>query len=262
MNRSRPHPARTSACVLPVTPPSPGARLHGQRGVRHELHLPRPDPDLRQAGDAGRHSTTHTRAAPTPACGVPTSASPPVCRRHDPRSITTSATTANSPVTGAGPRASTVTTIRARTTRTPHPPVADQTYNTEEVNAGVSWKWVSLKLSSTISDFFGANTKTGYTSGSSGSTYLDLTANVPLPNDFTLLLHAGRQDVKTKLATANSPAARPIPTTRITRSASARRSRTAGPWAWRTRKAEQHQLLRQDRLGHDRRSRRTTSAAA
>ncbi|MBI3571275.1 MAG: hypothetical protein HY082_09250 [Gammaproteobacteria bacterium] len=82
------------------------------------------------------------------------------------------------------------------------PAGADQTYNTEEVNAGVSWKWVSLKLSSTTSDFFGANTKTGYTSGSKNSTYLDLTANVPLPNDFTLLLHAGRQDVKTKLATA------------------------------------------------------------
>ena len=78
----------------------------------------------------------------------------------------------------------------------------DESYNTEEVNVGLSWKWVSLKLSSTISDFFGANTKTGYTSGSSGSTYLDLTANVPLPKDFTLLLHAGSQDVKTKLATA------------------------------------------------------------
>ena len=85
--------------------------------------------------------------------------------------------------------------------------VADESYNTEEVNAGVSWKWVSLKLSSTISDFFGANTKTGYTSGSSGSTYLDLTANVPLPNDFTLLLHAGRQDVKTKLTTAHAAGA-------------------------------------------------------
>jgi uncharacterized protein (TIGR02001 family) len=82
-----------------------------------------------------------------------------------------------------------------------------QTYNTEEVNAGVSWKWVSLKLSSTTSDFFGANTKTGYTSGSKNSTYLDLTANVPLPNDFTLVLHAGRQDVKTKLATANAAGA-------------------------------------------------------
>ncbi len=77
----------------------------------------------------------------------------------------------------------------------------DESYNTEEVNAGVSWKWVSLKLSNTVSDFFGANTKTGYTSGSKNSTYLDLTANVPLPNDFTLLLHVGRQDVKTSLAT-------------------------------------------------------------
>ncbi len=83
----------------------------------------------------------------------------------------------------------------------------DQTYNTEEVNAGVSWKWVSLKLSNTTSDFFGANTKTGYTSGSKNSTYLDLTANIPLPQDFTLLLHVGQQDVKTKLATANAAGA-------------------------------------------------------
>lgn len=79
----------------------------------------------------------------------------------------------------------------------------DESYNTEEVNAGVSWKWVSLKLSSTVSDYFGANTKTGYTSGSSGSTYLDLTANVPLPNDYTLVLHAGQQEIKTKSGTTS-----------------------------------------------------------
>ncbi len=87
------------------------------------------------------------------------------------------------------------------------PAGADQEYNTEEANIGMSWKWVSLKLSSTIGDYFGANTKTGYTTGSSGSTYLDLTANVPLPNDFTLLLHYGDQDVKTKLVTANAAGA-------------------------------------------------------
>lgn len=80
----------------------------------------------------------------------------------------------------------------------------DESYNTEEINAGVSWKWVSLKLSSTTGDFFGANTKTGYTSGSSGSTYLDLTANVPLPYDATLVLHVGQQDVKTKLTAPNA----------------------------------------------------------
>ncbi len=79
----------------------------------------------------------------------------------------------------------------------------DETYNTEEANIGVSWKWVSLKLSSTLSDYFGANTKTGYTSGSSGSTYLDLTANVPLPNDYTLALHAGQQEIKTKSGTTS-----------------------------------------------------------
>ena len=87
------------------------------------------------------------------------------------------------------------------------PAGADQEYNTEEANIGMSWKWVSLKYSSTLGDYFGANTKTGYTTGSSGSTYLDLTANIPLPNDFTLLLHYGDQDVKTKLATANAAGA-------------------------------------------------------
>ena len=81
---------------------------------------------------------------------------------------------------------------------------ANQRYDTEELNLGVSWKWVSLKFSNTLSDFFGANTKTGYTSGSKNSTYLDLTANVPLPNDFTLLLHVGRQDVKSQLTAANA----------------------------------------------------------
>ncbi len=81
--------------------------------------------------------------------------------------------------------------------------VADETYNTEEINVGASWKWVSLKYSSTVGDYFGANTKTGYTSGSSGSTYLDLTANVPLPYDMTLVLHVGEQEIKTKSGTTS-----------------------------------------------------------
>ena len=41
-----------------------------------------------------------------------------------PRSIITSATTANLPATGVGPWVTTATTIRARTTRTPYPPVS------------------------------------------------------------------------------------------------------------------------------------------
>ena len=31
------------------------AHAHGQRGVGVELYFPRPDPDLRQTGDPGRH---------------------------------------------------------------------------------------------------------------------------------------------------------------------------------------------------------------
>lgn len=78
-------------------------------------------------------------------------------------------------------------------------PVANEDYDTVEWNAGLTWKWLSLKYSRTLTDFFGANTKTGYTSGSKGSNYLDLSANIPLPQDFSLGLHYGRQDVKTSI---------------------------------------------------------------
>ncbi|MEO5332126.1 MAG: TorF family putative porin [Magnetococcus sp. YQC-5] len=80
----------------------------------------------------------------------------------------------------------------------------NQSYDTFEVNAGVGYKWVTLKLSASLTDYYGANTKTGYNANSKGTTYLDLTATVPLPEsvftkDVTLPLHIGRTNYPNKL---------------------------------------------------------------
>lgn len=79
------------------------------------------------------------------------------------------------------------------------PSIADQKFDNVEWNIGVSYKWVSVKLSTALTDYFGANSKTGYTSGSKGSTYLDVSANLPLTDKLNLGLHAGRTNVTTTL---------------------------------------------------------------
>ncbi|MBF0272127.1 MAG: hypothetical protein HQL98_08710 [Magnetococcales bacterium] len=72
----------------------------------------------------------------------------------------------------------------------------NQSYNNVEFNGGVGYQWVSFKLSTAVTDYFGANTRNGYTSDTRWSTYADLTATVPLPEDLfgqnvTLPMHVG-----------------------------------------------------------------------
>ncbi len=73
--------------------------------------------------------------------------------------------------------------------------VPSQNFNTVELNAGVSWRWVSYKLSVAVGDYFGANKASGYDQSSAGSMYHDLTVNVPLAADFSLSGHLGYTDV-------------------------------------------------------------------
>jgi uncharacterized protein (TIGR02001 family) len=59
--------------------------------------------------------------------------------------------------------------------------------NTLEIYGAVSWKWITLKYSNSLSDAFGVKS-------SKGSDYLDLSAGVPLgASGFTLGLHVGKQ---------------------------------------------------------------------
>ena len=84
----------------------------------------------------------------------------------------------------------------------PNASTADQKFNNLEWNVGVSYKWLSAKYSRSFTDYFGANTKTGFTSDTKGSSYIDLSANIPLMDDLALGLHVGHTDFKAKLSTA------------------------------------------------------------
>ncbi len=79
-----------------------------------------------------------------------------------------------------------------------------QNFNTFEVNAGVSWKWLSYKLSVSTGDYFGANQSTGYEKGTAGSMYHDVTVTYALSDDISLTGHLGHTNVKARYAGSNA----------------------------------------------------------
>ena len=73
-------------------------------------------------------------------------------------------------------------------------------WDTYEANAGISYKWLSAKASMTLGDWFGAEQKTGWTSSTKGSTYLELNAAIPTPvAGLTLIAHVGHLNVAGRL---------------------------------------------------------------
>jgi len=66
-------------------------------------------------------------------------------------------------------------------------------YDTTEVYVAASWKWLTLKYSSTTGDWFGTKTAT---LNSKGSGYLDLSASYEVAPKLTLVGHVGQQKVK------------------------------------------------------------------
>ncbi|BAL27095.1 TorF family putative porin [Azoarcus sp. KH32C] len=79
-----------------------------------------------------------------------------------------------------------------------HPklPGTNESYNTLEAYGSVGWRWLTLKYSHTLTDFFGFNHDSMGGGSSRGSGYLELNAKVPLPGDVVLGLHVGRQRVR------------------------------------------------------------------
>ena len=77
---------------------------------------------------------------------------------------------------------------------------AGGSWDTYEANAGLSYKWLSGKASMTLGDWYGAEQKTGWTSSTKGSTYLELNAAIPTPvAGLTLIAHVGHLNVAGKL---------------------------------------------------------------
>jgi len=85
-------------------------------------------------------------------------------------------------------------------------PCADlpkQRYNTLELNAGLSWKWLSYKLSVAATDYFGANSNTGYSQRTRGTQYHDLSATLPLRDGWGVQTHVGHTKIKASLGRHN-----------------------------------------------------------
>ncbi len=73
-------------------------------------------------------------------------------------------------------------------------------WDTYEANVGLSYGWLSGKVSYTLTDWWGADKDTGWDGSTKGSMYFELNAAYPLPWwDLTLIAHIGRLDVAGKL---------------------------------------------------------------
>lgn len=87
----------------------------------------------------------------------------------------------------------------------------DGSFNTFELNAGLSWKWLSTKASYTVTDWFGASKDSGFDDDSKGTVYLEANANIPLPIwGLTLVTHVGHLNVSTKLDLAVPSSGNPL----------------------------------------------------
>lgn len=72
-------------------------------------------------------------------------------------------------------------------------------YDYTEWMVGAGWRGVSVKLWTTLSNYFGFDGNSladGIDRGSRGSTYAEANWAVPLPNNFTLGLHIGHEHVR------------------------------------------------------------------
>ena len=74
----------------------------------------------------------------------------------------------------------------------------NESYNTLELYAGVSWGPVGIKYSHTVTDYFGFNNKTfgQGRGGSSGSNYIEANVGYEFAPGWTAIAHAGRQHVE------------------------------------------------------------------
>jgi uncharacterized protein (TIGR02001 family) len=80
----------------------------------------------------------------------------------------------------------------------PKATIAGQKFDTLEAYVAGSWKWLTLKYSLTMTDWFGVNSiSTGTANGDSqGSGYLELNASYEIAPKLTLIGHIGQQTVK------------------------------------------------------------------
>lgn len=82
-----------------------------------------------------------------------------------------------------------------------------RSFDTLEANASLSWKWLTLKYSHALTDYFGVDVEQGYRGDSKGAGYVQLDAAIPLDAKWSLALHAGHTRFGTRLAEPNADGA-------------------------------------------------------
>lgn len=73
--------------------------------------------------------------------------------------------------------------------------VGREEYNTLEAYLGLSYGPVTFKVWYALTDWFGVNEDSGYEDDTDGSIYYELNASFPIAEGWTLIGHAGYQDV-------------------------------------------------------------------
>jgi len=76
-----------------------------------------------------------------------------------------------------------------------------RSFNTVEANGALTWKWLTLKYSYALTDYFAIDTEQGYRGDSKGTGYLQLDAALPLDDQWGVALHAAHTDIPTRLVT-------------------------------------------------------------
>jgi uncharacterized protein (TIGR02001 family) len=81
-----------------------------------------------------------------------------------------------------------------------NPTTSNNKWDTYEANFGLSYSYFSAQISTTLGNYFGLDTDTGYDDDSKFTTYVELNAEYPFGNGWALIGHIGHLNVSTKLA--------------------------------------------------------------
>jgi uncharacterized protein (TIGR02001 family) len=80
----------------------------------------------------------------------------------------------------------------------------DSSWNTYEANFGISYSYFSAQISTTLGNWFGVDEDTGYDDDSKFSTYVELNAEYPFGDGWSLIGHVGHLDVKAEIDPRNT----------------------------------------------------------
>lgn len=83
-------------------------------------------------------------------------------------------------------------------------PASDSSWNTYEANFGLSYSYFSAQVSTTLGDWFGVDTDTGYDDDSKFTTYVELNAEYPFGNGWSLIGHVGHLNVTAEIDPRNA----------------------------------------------------------